>query len=309
VDRIARESLHQDLRIVGGIPPWVQMYYERLLELSGKSTVQEIFPNFQLFVYGGVNYEPYRAQLERLTGGRIAGLETYPASEGFIAFQDLDDATAGLLLQSDSGIFFEFVPTNEIHSANPTRLTIENVETGKDYAVIMSSNAGLWAYSIGDTVEFLSIHPFRLRVTGRIKHFISAFGEHVIAKEIEDALRLTVAKHACRINEFTVAPQVNPSDGSKPYHEWWIAFEEQPKDEIAFARDLDDAMVNQNLYYEDLIKGKILRPLVVQQLPSDAFKSYMLSIGKLGGQNKVPRLSNDRSIATYFESLSRPAVK
>jgi len=309
VDRIARETMHSDMRIIGGIPPWVQMYYERLLQLTGKSTIKEVFPNLQLFVYGGVNFEPYRAQLEKLMGGRIAYLETYPASEGFIAFQDLDDASAGLLLECNSGIFYEFVPAEEMHLQQPTRLTLDKVEIGKDYAVVMSTNAGLWAYSIGDTIEFVSKDPFRIKVTGRIKHFISAFGEHVIAKEVEEALRMTVAKHPCLVNEFTVAPQVNPPDGQKPYHEWWIEFGELPKDIMAFTADLDQAMVEQNLYYRDLIDGKILRPLIVQQLPSGSFKSYMQSIGKLGGQNKVPRLSNDREMANALESWLKPSQK
>jgi GH3 auxin-responsive promoter len=309
VDKIARETFNKDMRIISGIPPWVQMYYERLLELTGKSTVKEVFPNLQLFVYGGVNFEPYRSQLERLTGGPVNSLETYPASEGFIAFQDTTDAADGLLLQCNSGIFFEFVPTDEIQHASPTRLKLEDVETGKDYAVIMSTNAGLWAYNIGDTIEFISKNPYRIKVTGRIKHFISAFGEHVIAKEVEEALRLTVANHPCLINEFTVAPQVNPVEGQKPFHEWWIEFGEKPKDMFSFTNDLDRAMVEQNLYYRDLIEGKILQPLIVQQLPPGSFKSYMQSIGKLGGQNKVPRLSNDRQIATYFETLLNPVEK
>jgi hypothetical protein len=213
------------------------------------------------------------------------------------------DASEGLLLQTHSGIFFEFVPSTEIHSAQPIRLTLSEVETGKDYAVVMTTNAGLWAYSIGDTIEFLSTDPFRIKVTGRIKHFISAFGEHVIAREVEEALRLTVAKHACLINEFTVAPMVNPPDGQKPFHEWWIEFGEKPKDIKTFAKDLDLAMVDQNLYYRDLIEGQILQPLIVQILPPGAFKTYMKSIGKLGGQNKVPRLSNDRGIASCLVPL------
>jgi hypothetical protein len=159
------------------------------------------------------------------------------------------------------------VPTEEIHNASPTRLKLEDVETGKDYAVIMSTNAGLWAYNIGDTIEFISKNPYRIKVTGRIKHFISAFGEHVIAKEVEEALRLTIAKHPCLINEFTVAPQVNPVEGQKPFHEWWIEFGEKPKDMVSFSNELDRAMVEQNLYYRDLIEGKILQPLIVQQLP------------------------------------------
>lgn len=305
VDRIAQETLHQDMRVISGIPPWVQMYYERILALSGKKTIKEVFPNFQLFVYGGVNFEPYRSQLERLTGGPINSLETYPASEGFIAFQDLDNAAEGLLLQCHSGIFFEFVPVSELSSPQPIRLTLNEVEIGIDYALIISTNAGLWAYNIGDTIEFVSLDPPRIKVTGRIKHFISAFGEHVIAKEVEEALRQTVLKNPCLINEFTVAPQVNPGDGQKPYHEWWIEFGKEPVNMKAFSADLDKAMVEQNLYYEDLINGKILQPLIVRTLPSGSFNSYMQSIGKLGGQNKVPRLGNDRAIADVLERYLR----
>ncbi|MGB3079398.1 MAG: GH3 auxin-responsive promoter family protein, partial [Saprospiraceae bacterium] len=301
VDRIARETLNQDMRVISGIPPWVQMYYERVLELSGKKTIMEVFPNFQLFVYGGVNFEPYRSQLERLTGGPINSLETYPASEGFIAFQDLDTAADGLLLQCHSGIFFEFVPVSELNSIHPIRLTLPEVEIGIDYALIITTNAGLWAYNIGDTIEFVSLDPPRIKVTGRIKHFISAFGEHVIAKEVEESLRLTVLKNPCLINEFTVAPQVNPGDGQKPYHEWWIEFGQEPVNMKTFAADLDQAMVEQNLYYEDLIDGKILQPLIVRALPPGSFSMYMQSIGKLGGQNKVPRLGNDRAIADVLE--------
>ncbi|MEO6130638.1 MAG: GH3 auxin-responsive promoter family protein, partial [Saprospiraceae bacterium] len=277
----------------------------RILVLTGKKSVKDVFPNFQLFVYGGVNFEPYRLQLERLTGGPVQSLETYPASEGFIAFQDLDTAADGLLLQCHSGIFFELIPVSEIDSANPVRLTIDEVETGTNYALILTTNAGLWAYNIGDTIEFISVDPPRIKVTGRIKHFISAFGEHVIAKEVEEALRMAVLKNPCFVNEFTVAPQVNPAEGSKPYHEWWIEFSAKPKDVNLFSRDLNAAMTEQNLYYEDLINGHILQPLVIRDLAPGSFSEYMRSIGKLGGQNKVPRLSNDRAIADVLERYHR----
>jgi hypothetical protein len=302
VDHIAAETRQQDMRLISGIPPWVQMYYTRLLEMTGKQTVREIFPNYQLFVYGGVNFEPYRSQLEGLTGGPVPSLETYPASEGFIAFQDLEIHDEGLLLQCNSGIFFEFIPRDEVTSTQPIRLSLDEVETGQEYAVVINSNAGLWGYNLGDTVSFVSLDPFRLKVTGRVKHFISAFGEHVIAKEVEEALRQTMIKHPCAVNEFTVAPQVNPPEGQKPFHEWWIEFGTLPEDEVAFARDLNTEMVRENIYYQDLIEGKILQPLQVRILPKGSFKAYMQSIGKLGGQNKVPRLSNDRSLAATLES-------
>ncbi len=306
VDRIAQETLTEDMRLISGIPPWVQMYYERLIDLSGKSTILEIFPNYQLFVYGGVNFEPYRQQLEQLTGGPISSLETFPASEGFFAFQDTTDSADGLLLRTNDGIFFEFVPLQEAGTDSPKRLTLQEVEAGQQYALVISSNAGLWAYDIGDVIEFISVDPYRVKVTGRTKHFISAFGEHVIAKEVEEALRLVLHNHPCRINEFTVAPQVNPPGDAKPYHEWWIEFAEPPSNLAQFAADLDTEMTRQNLYYQDLIAGNILRPLIVRSLPPGSFKAYMQSIGKLGGQNKVPRLSNDRQIADALSPFQRP---
>ena len=298
LERIVDETLGADMRLISGIPPWVQMYYERLLARSGKTTVLELFPNLEMFVYGGVNFEPYRKSLEALVGGRIPSVETYPASEGFIAFQD-SQTEPGLLLNADSGIFFEFVPAGEIFAENPTRLSLAEVETGVNYAIILNTNAGLWGYNIGDTVEFVSTNPYRLRVTGRIKHYISAFGEHVIGKEVEDAMREAAGKYAVEVTEFTVAPRVNP-DAGLPYHEWFVEFSTPPERTEAFAADLDEAMVRQNIYYQDLIKGEILRPCVVRSLPAGSFRAYMKSQGKLGGQNKVPRLSNDRKIAEWL---------
>ncbi|MBL7774371.1 MAG: GH3 auxin-responsive promoter family protein [Saprospiraceae bacterium] len=296
LERIVDETLGADMRLISGIPPWVQMYYERLLARSGKNTVREIFPNYSVFVYGGVNFEPYRAKLEMLAGSSIDTVETYPASEGFLAFQDCWPAQ-GLLLNTYAGMFFEFVPADEIFKENPTRLWLGEVQTGVNYALILHTNAGLWGYNIGDTVQFVSTEPYRLVVSGRIKHFISAFGEHVIGKEVEEAL-LPVAREAgAHIVEFTVAPQVNPPEGGLPYHEWLIEFDTPPADLPAFAARVDAAMREQNIYYDDLITGGVLRPLVIRSLQRDAFRDYMKSQGKLGGQNKVPRLANDRKIA------------
>jgi hypothetical protein len=300
LDRIVDETIHADMRLISGIPPWVQMYYERLLERSGKKTIREIFPNFSLFIYGGVNFEPYRAKLEALVGSPVASVETYPASEGFIAYQDMFDGAAtppGLLLNADAGMFFEFVPADEIFNPNPTRLWLKEVELGVNYALILNTNAGLWGYNIGDTVQFVSKNPYRIVVSGRVKHFISAFGEHVIGKEVEEALLPVANAAGVRIVEFTVAPQVQPPGGGLPFHEWFIEFDNPPADLNAFALDIDTRMRLQNIYYDDLITGNILRPLVIRSLPRDAFRNYMKSEGKLGGQNKVPRLSNDRKIA------------
>lgn len=302
VDTIARETLNQDMTLISGIPPWVQMYYERVLEISGKDQIIEVFPNYGLFVYGGVNYAPYRDTLKQLVGRDIPSLETYPASEGFIAFQD-QPGNEGLLLNTNGGIFYEFVPLAEVHSEVPSRLTLRDVELGKDYAIILTTNAGLWSYNIGDTVRFVSLDPYRLVVSGRIKHFISAFGEHVIGKEVEQAMVETVTKHQCSIVEFSVAPQVNPDNGL-PYHEWFVEWDQQPPDLTQFSKELDLAMQSQNIYYRDLIQSKILRPIVITAVARGAFRAYMETQGKLGGQNKVPRLSNDRNLVSQLQVLS-----
>jgi len=302
LEKIVEETLPEQMSLISGIPPWVQMYYERLLEVTGKATVSEVFPDFSIFVYGGVNYEPYRAKLEALVGKSIDSVETYPASEGFIAFQD-DPEEAGLLLNAASGIFFEFIPDQEVFNEQPTRLSLKDIEIGVNYALVINSNAGLWGYNIGDTVRFVSKDPYRLVVTGRIKHFISAFGEHVIGKEVEEALLSVAATEGVQITEFTVAPQVNPPEGGLPYHEWFIAFGKAPQNLEQFAEKVDQAMVMQNIYYQDLIDGKILRSLKIRALEQDAFRKYMKTQGKLGGQNKVPRLSNDRKIADALHAF------
>ncbi len=302
IERIVDETLTADMRLISGIPPWVQMYYERLLVRTGKTRVRDIFPRYSVFVYGGVNFEPYRAKLETLVGEAIDSVETYPASEGFIAFQDAFPHQ-GLLLNTNAGMFFEFVPASDWGSSHPTRLWLKEVEVGVNYAVILHTNAGLWGYSLGDTVQFLSTQPYRLVVSGRVKHFISAFGEHVIGKEVEEALLSAARQVGVSIVEFTVAPQVNPPEGGPPYHEWFVEFDRVPADLGAFALSVDAHMREQNIYYDDLIKGGILRPLVIRPLQREAFRRYMKAQGKLGGQNKVPRLSNDRRIADELTPL------
>jgi hypothetical protein len=248
-----------------------------------------------------VNFEPYRAKLEHSIGKKIPTVETYPASEGFIAYQD-SQHEEGLLLNADSGIFFEFVPANEIFNDNPKRLWLDEVEEGVNYAIIINNNAGLWSYVIGDTVKFVNRNPFRIVVTGRIKHFISAFGEHVIAEEVEHAMLEAAAQHSAKIVEFTVAPKIQTQD-ELPYHEWWIEFGNKPHDLVTFAEKLDDFLRKKNVYYNDLIQGKVLQPLKIRVLQKGAFIEYMKSKGKLGGQNKVPRLSNDRTVADELEKF------
>ncbi len=300
LEQIILETHDQDLRVISGIPPWVQMFFERLIEYTGKSTIKEIFPNLSVFVYGGVNYAPYKNSIETLIGGSLPSLETYPASEGFIAFQD-NVNNDGLLLNTNSGIFFEFVPANKIFDDKPDRLTLADVELDKDYAIIINNNAGLWGYNIGDTIRFVNKDPYKIIVSGRIKHFISAFGEHVIAKEVEQAMITVANKHQLQITEFTVAPQVNPPDQSLPYHEWFIEFEHVPHDLDQIAKELDAEMTSQNIYYLDLIVGNILQPLKITALSKGSFQRFMESQGKLGGQNKVPRLSNDREIVDLLK--------
>lgn len=302
VDAIVEETKLADMRLISGIPPWVQMYFDRLSEVSEGKKIKDIFKNFSLFVYGGVNFEPYRARLEESIGKKVDSIETYPASEGFIAYQDSQTAK-GLLLLLNSGIFYEFIPAVEYFNEHPSRLSLEEVELDVNYALILNTNAGLWGYSIGDTIKFVSKNPYRIVVTGRIKHFISAFGEHVIAEEVEDAL-LSVSKQLkVEITEFTVAPQVNPPGGGLPYHEWFIEFTKTPADLADFALQVDLALQQKNLYYQDLIAGKILQTLVIRNLKQGSFINYMKSEGKLGGQNKVPRLSNDRKIADSLKDF------
>lgn len=295
LEKIIDETINQKMSLISGIPPWVQMYFDRIIERTGKS-IKDVFPEFSMFIYGGVNFEPYKAKLFESIGKEIDSIETYPASEGFIAYQD-SQTDEGLLLLLKSGIFYEFVPTDEYFNEQPTRLTIEEVELGVNYAVIINSNAGLWGYSIGDTVKFVNKDPYRLIVTGRIKHFISAFGEHVIGEEVEKAMKyaIEVFKEVETI-EFTVAPQVTPEEGL-PLHEWYVEFSKVPVEMDKFEKVIDEKLQHLNSYYEDLITGKILRPLKIIPLQKDAFRNYMKSKGKLGGQNKVPRLSNDRQIA------------
>lgn len=302
LDAIVSETVHQDMTLISGIPPWVQMYFDKLESATGKK-VGELFPNFNVMVQGGVNFEPYKAKLFESIGRKIDTVELFPASEGFFAFQDVQNES-GLLLNTNSGIFFEFIPANEIFSENPTRLCLQEVELGVNYALIINSNAGLWGYNIGDTVKFVRIDPYKIVVTGRIKHFISAFGEHVIGEEVEAALLQVAAQTNASITEFTVAPFVAGLDAAgKSYHEWFIAFEKAPSNLEDFAAKLDAAMRQQNVYYDDLIKGAILEPLKIRPLQNDAFVQYMRSIGKLGGQNKVPRLSNDRVLADALSNF------
>lgn len=302
VDCIVAETMNEDMRLISGIPSWVQMYFERLLATTGKGTIKEVFPNFSLFVYGGVNYEPYRSKFEAMIGESVSSIELYPASEGFIAFQDKQDRE-GMLLVLNKGIFYEFIPADEFHNDNPTRISLEDVDVGINYVIILNTNAGLWGYNIGDTIKFVSVHPYRVVVTGRIKHFISAFGEHVIGQEVEGSMQETLRIHSAQVIEFHVAPQVNPNSGL-PYHEWFIEFGELPENINEFAIELDNHLRTRNPYYEDLIAGNVLQRAKITAIKRGGFTQYMKSIGKLGGQNKVQRLANDRSVADQLTKFA-----
>ena len=303
--KIVDETIQQNMTLISGIPPWMQMYFDELIKRSGKK-VGDLFPNFSVMVQGGVNFEPYRAKLFESIGRKIDTIELFPASEGFFAFQDSQEAE-GLLLNTNSGIFFEFVPAGEIFNAHPTRLSLKDVKVGENYALIINNNAGLWGYNIGDTVKFVSTNPYRLVVTGRTKHFISAFGEHVIGEEVEYSMLKTVEEENVQVTEFTVAPFVS-SDEGKSYHEWFVEFEKQPANMEVFATKLDHFLREKNVYYDDLIAGNILKPLKITPVRKNGFIDYMKSIGKLGGQNKVPRLSNDRKIADELTQFSESSV-
>ncbi len=294
LNKIVEETIDQNMTLISGIPPWMQMYFDRLQEKSGKK-IGDLFPEFSVMVQGGVNFEPYKAKLQESIGRKIDCIEMFPASEGFFAFQDSQNAE-GLLLNTDSGIFFEFVPAAEIFNEKPTRLTLKDVKAGENYAIVISNNAGLWAYNIGDTVKFVSTDPYRIIVSGRTKHFISAFGEHVIAEEVESALLKAATEDNVHITEFTVAPLIAQNDG-KSFHEWFIEFENTPANMAAFAKKVDDNLRQKNVYYDDLISGNILEQLHISSVKKNGFIDYMKSVGKLGGQNKVPRLSNDRKLA------------
>lgn len=298
VDKIVEETEKENMTLISGIPPWLIMYFEKLIEKHGKK-IKQIFPNLQLIVTGGVNYEPYRDKMEELLGGKVDIVQTFPASEGFFAFQD-DYTKEGLLLLTNHGIFYEFIPLEEYGKPDAKRLTIKDIELNKDYALILTTNSGLWAYSIGDVVRFIDKNPHRILVSGRTKHFTSAFGEHVIAFEVEEAIKSTLEKFHAQITEFHLAPQVNPAAGL-PYHEWFIEFEKEPENLDLFKNELDDQLRKRNTYYNDLISGNILQKLHISSLQKNAFQEYAKSQGKLGGQNKIPRLANDRKIAELLE--------
>lgn len=296
LEAIVEETSKENMTLIGGIPSWVQMYFERLVKATGKP-VGTLFPNFSLFVYGGVNFEPYRGIFKKLIGRTPDSIEFFPASEGFFAYQN-SQKDIGLLLLLDHGIYYEFIVATTFYEEQPEIHELDQVKLGLNYVMIISTTAGLWRYNLGDTIQFTSLKPNKIIVSGRIKHFISAFGEHVIVSEVEQALEKAIRaeRKEVTIREFTVAPQIKPRTGL-PFHEWFIEFEQTPENLERFAQQIDREMQQKNIYYDDLIKGNILRPLVIRKVGKGGFQNYMKSIGKLGGQNKIPRVADNRKIA------------
>ena len=289
------------MTIISGIPSWLQMYFEKIVDKTNKK-VSETFPNFNLLVYGWVNFDPYKNKFRELIGKDIDSIELFPASEGFFAFQDSQEKK-DLLLILNAGIFYEFIDVEHFRNNKMQRIPLWGVKKDKNYVMIISTSAGLWGYNTGDTVRFTSLSPYKIDVTGRIKQSLSAFGEHVIVKEVEQAIGNAISKTGILVKEFTVAPRFK-SKTSSASHEWFIEFDEIQNDTKVFAYEIDKELQRQNKYYKDLIVGKIIDKPIIRSVVKDGFKIYMDSIGKLGGQNKIPKVANDRKIANQLKNLN-----
>ena len=301
VENIVKETISQDMTIISGIPSWVQMYFEKIVQKTNKQ-ISEVFPNFSLLIYGGVNFKPYKKKFISLIGKEVDSIELFPASEGFFAFQDKQDSD-DLLLILNAGIFYEFINVEDFRENRLERISLQNVKKDINYVMIISSSAGLWGYNTGDTVKFTSISPYRIIVTGRLKQSLSAFGEHVIVKEVEQAIEQAILKTGNVVVEFTVAPRFK-SSSSPACHEWFIEFDGKVDEINNFKNLLDYELQKQNKYYKDLIEGKIIDKPVIRKIIKGGFKKYMSSIGKLGGQNKVPKIADSRKIADSLKKLN-----
>ena len=296
MEGIIFETHNQNMTLIGGIPPWLIMYFEKLIKKTNKKTVLEIFPNLELLVVGGMNFAPYAERFKALLGGEVQIIEVYAASEGFFAYQDQLEIPE-LLLLIDEGIFYEFINTKTYYSGKPERISIEDIKLGENYALVVNSNAGLWGYIIGDTIRFTSKDPYRIVITGRLNQFISAFGEHLIIEEAEKAVSILNQNSGAFIKEFHVAPKFINDSGGLPYHEWFIEFDKHPRDIKQYELKLDMLLQEQNIYYKDLISSETLQTLKITILRNESFNNYMEDKGKLGGQNKMIRLSNNRDVA------------
>ncbi len=293
---MAISTSQEDVTNISGVPSWTLVLIQKILEITGKKYITDVWPNLELFIHGAVNFQPYKQQfLKLIPKSGMNYYETYNASEGFFGIQDQPNSEE-MLLMLDYGIFYEFIPIDDIHSSNPKVLTLSEVELNQNYAIVISTNAGLWRYKIGDTVSFTSVDPFRIRITGRTAHFINAFGEELIVENAERAISETCIKARAVIREYTASP-IYFSDESCGAHEWLIEFEIHPESIELFAEILDQELKNVNSDYEaKRYKSMALRPPIIRSLPENTFFGWLKSKEKLGGQHKVPRLSNDRKI-------------
>lgn len=299
IEKLALASIKENVTSISGVPTWTLVLFKRILEITGKASIAEVWPSLQLYMHGGVSFTPYKEQFQKLIGKDIHYLEMYNASEGFFAAQEIpgDD---GMLLFTDHGIFMEFMPVSEYGKDNPKTIGLDEVEKGKNYAPVISTNGGLWRYLVGDTIQFTSLIPFRIKVSGRLKHFINAFGEELIVDNTDTAIAMACERTGAIVNDYTAAP-VYFSDASNGAHEWLIEFEKEPPSFDQFTDELDAALKTVNSDYEaKRHKDIALRKPEIHSIKKGLFREWLRNKGKLGGQHKVPRLSNERK---YVEEI------
>lgn len=295
IEKLAQITAEENVTSLAGVPTWTLLLLKRILEIKGKQTIKEVWPHLELYINGGVSFVPYKDQFEKIMGGKINYLEIYNASEGFVAAQ-VSPGDDGMLLFTEHGIFYEFMPTEEYGNKNPLTVGLKDVIVGKNYALVMSTTGGLWRYLIGDTVQFTSLNPYHIKITGRLKHYMNAFGEEVIVDNSDKAVAHAAQKTNAIVNDYTAAP-VYFTENSNGAHEWLIEFEKEPDDFNNFIFELDNELKNINSDYEaKRHKNIALRLPIVHNLPSGTFTNWLRSKGKLGGQHKVPRLSNERNM-------------
>jgi len=299
IEQLAHSTIEEDVTSISGVPTWTLILIKRILQITGKQTLREVWPNLELYIHGGVSFVPYKEQFQKLIGGGVHYIDLYNASEGFFAAQDTPDSN-GMLLFLHHGIFYEFMPVEEYGKPDPKTVGLQDVVIGQNYALVISTNGGLWRYLVGDTVQFTTTYPFRIKVTGRLKHYINAFGEEVMVDNTDKALAIACAKTEAVVTEYTAAP-VYFSDNGNGCHEWLIEFEKEPNNVELFVDELDAALKNLNSDYEaKRHKNIALKQPIVRCVPKQTFHKWLHSKGKLGGQHKVPRLCNDRK---YLEEI------
>jgi hypothetical protein len=303
IEKLAQNTISENVTSISGVPTWTLVLFRRILEITGKKTMAEVWPQLELYIHGGVSFVPYKEQFRKLIGKDIHYLEMYNASEGFFAAQDSPDEE-GMLLFTDHGIFMEFMPLEEYGKPNPQTIGLQDVEVGKNYALVISTNGGLWRYLLGDTIQFTTLRPYRIKVSGRVKHYINAFGEEVIVDNTDKAIALASEKTGAIVNDYTAAP-LYFGEQSNGAHEWLIEFEKEPSSIHEFTVSLDQALKSINSDYEaKRYKDIALRLPVVHSLKKGIFTSWLKTKGKLGGQHKVPRLSNERRYVEEILQLS-----